>query len=316
MNPLTIDDLGSIQGDILINGFPKKAEIFCFFTIRAAQAFCQNIQKVNIATGKDIKDLRRDISQLTDGKIIDVAKTNIAFTSTGLTKLGNFQSTLGNGLKDLKESAPSFFGGMQAPDERRALGDPEFREWNAKVGSQNGVGSLDGVLIVAGIQLDTVKAELEKVKSQLNAGGEVIVELGREVGEERHAQPGHEHFGFNDGISHPQVIGINGPNDNQLGFALDKVTQPTDLSNSVDPGIIVVGRRGDKERASSTLSGVNVQPKPTWAKDGSFLVFRKLEQHVDKWNKFVLSNWQGAGSSGPAQFGAQLMGRWQSGKLR
>ena len=88
MNPLTIDDLGSIQGDILINGFPKKAEIFCFFTIRAAQAFCQNIQKVNIATGKDIKDLRRDISQLADGKIIDVAKTNIAFTSTGLTKVG------------------------------------------------------------------------------------------------------------------------------------------------------------------------------------------------------------------------------------
>lgn len=106
--------------------------------------------------------------------------------------MGNFQSTLGNGLKDLKASAPSFFGGMQAPNERQTLGDPEFREWNAKVGSQNGVGSLDGVLIVAGITLDTVKAELEKVKSQLNVGGEIIVELGREVGEERHAQPGHE----------------------------------------------------------------------------------------------------------------------------
>ena len=81
---------------------------------------------------------------------------------------------------------------MQSPNERQTLGDPEFKEWNAKVGNQNGVGSLDGVLIVAGIELDTVKAELERVKSQLNVGGEVIVELGREVGEERHAQPGHE----------------------------------------------------------------------------------------------------------------------------
>ena len=82
-------DLDGIQGDILINGFPKKAEIFCFFTIRAAQAFCQNIQAVastKIATGKDIKDLREQIKK-SNGTIIDVAKTNIAFTSGGLTKV-------------------------------------------------------------------------------------------------------------------------------------------------------------------------------------------------------------------------------------
>lgn len=90
MSSLKIEDLSGIQGDILLNGFPKKAEIFCFFTIRAAQAFCQNIQAVansKIATGKDIKDLREQISKLPKGQIIDVAKTNIAFTSGGLTKV-------------------------------------------------------------------------------------------------------------------------------------------------------------------------------------------------------------------------------------
>jgi|SRR5690242_13324582 len=90
MNPLNIEDLSKIQGDILLNGFPKKAEIFCFFTIRAAQAFCQNIQAVansRIATGKDIKDLREQINNA-KGTKIDVAKTNIAFTSGGLTKVG------------------------------------------------------------------------------------------------------------------------------------------------------------------------------------------------------------------------------------
>ena len=91
MNPLKVEDLSGIQGDILLNGFPKKAEIFCFFTIRAAQAFCQNIQAVansKIATGKDVKDLREQISKLPRGQIIDVAKTNIAFTSGGLSKVG------------------------------------------------------------------------------------------------------------------------------------------------------------------------------------------------------------------------------------
>lgn len=108
-------------------------------------------------------------------------------------------------------------------------------------------------------------------------------------------------FGFNDGISHPQVFGINDSPD--LKFKLDDVVQSKDSSNFVDPGVILVGRHGDENR-----------PKPQWMKDGSFLVFRKLEQHVGKWNDFVVNRWKDAGSTGPAQFGAQLMGRWQSGR--
>ena len=108
-------------------------------------------------------------------------------------------------------------------------------------------------------------------------------------------------FGFNDGISHPQVFGVNDSPD--LKFKLDDVVQSKDSSNFVDPGVILVGRHGDENR-----------PKPQWMKDGSFLVFRKLEQHVGKWNDFVVNRWKDAGSTGPAQFGAQLMGRWQSGR--
>jgi Dyp-type peroxidase family len=177
------------------------------------------------------------------------------------------------------------------------LGDPVFNGWNL---NQNGGGPLDGVLIVAGINMKTVEAELKSVLGQLNVGGEVVVELFREVGFERASQPGHEHFGFNDGISHPQVFGVNDSPD--LKFKLDDVVQSQDTSNFVDPGVILVGRHGDENR-----------PKPQWMKDGSFLVFRKLEQHVGKWNDFVVNRWKDVGSTGPAQFGAQLMGRWQSG---
>lgn len=300
MNTLQVEDLGGIQGDILLNGFPKKAEIFCFFTIRAAQDFCQNIQKVansNIATGKDIKDLREQISKLDKSKLIDVAKTNIAFTSRGLTKLANVQTSLQKGISGLETSAPSFVGGMQKDSERAALGDPVFSNWNL---NQNGGGPIDGVLVVAGSSIPTVEAELKNVLRLLNVGGEVVAELFREVGFERKSQPGHEHFGFNDGISHPQVFGIN--DSPSLNFKLDDVVQANDKSNFVDPGVIVVGRHGDESH-----------PKPQWMTDGSFLVFRKLEQHVGKWNDFVVNKWKEAGSHGPDQFGAQLMGRWQSG---
>lgn len=105
-------------------------------------------------------------------------------------------------------------------------------------------------------------------------------------------------FGFLDGVSHPQIIGIDGPRERvKLGFQLDKVTQPTDFSNSVDPGVILIGRKGESEQ-------------PQWAKDSTFLVFRKLEQHVGAWNAYIVKN----GGKNPNQFGAQLMGRWKSGE--
>lgn len=78
---------------------------------------------------------------------------------------------------------------MQNENERQALGDPVFSNWNL---NQNGGGPLDGVLLVAGHNMETVKTELKNVLAQLNVGGEVVVELFRETGFEREKQPGHE----------------------------------------------------------------------------------------------------------------------------
>lgn len=124
MDTLKVADLNGIQGDILINGFPKKAEIFCFFTIRAPQAFCQNIQAVansKIATGKDIKDLREQISN-SNGTIIDVAKTNIAFTSGGLTKVGLWDQA----KSDCK---------LTDTAKQRAIDTSKRSQWPAKLGT-------------------------------------------------------------------------------------------------------------------------------------------------------------------------------------
>lgn len=69
------------------------------------------------------------------------------------------------------------------------MGDPVFQNWNL---NKNGGGPIDGVLLVAGINMSTVEIELKNVLGQLNVGGEVVVELFREVGFERASQPGHE----------------------------------------------------------------------------------------------------------------------------
>lgn len=58
---------------------------------------------------------------------------------------------------------------------------------------------------------------------------------------------------------------------------------------------------------------VKPQKRPKWMVDGSFLVFRKLEQDVQGWNDLT-SKYKLAGCDSAEQFGAKLMGRWANGE--
>ena len=91
-------------------------------------------------------------------------------------------------------------------------------------------------------------------------------------------------FGFNDGISEPVVKGINDTG------ALEQ--------DAIDKNVFLVGK-GDSNRSD-------------WMVNGSFMVFRKLEQHVPEWNAAVKAQADKRNIS-PALFGAKLVGRWPSG---
>ncbi|KAJ7867542.1 hypothetical protein B0H14DRAFT_2283038, partial [Mycena olivaceomarginata] len=74
---------------------------------------------------------------------------------------------------------------------------------------------------------------------------------------------------------------------------------------AVAPGAIFVGESGDK-----------ITDRPSWAKGGSFLVFRQLMQLVPEFNKFLTDNAvQSDGLSaqqGSDLLGARMFGRWKS----
>ena len=54
--------------------------------------------------------------------------------------------------------------------------------------------------------------------------------------------------------------------------------------------------------------------RPDWMDEGSFFVFRKLEQNVLQFNKFCANKFTSAGCTDAEQCGAKLMGRWKSGR--
>lgn len=90
----------------------------------------------------------------------------------------------------------------------------------------------------------------------------------------------------------------------------------------VDPGVIIMGYPGDPVRDDPTAK----VKRPAWTKDGTMLVFRKLEQSVIPFEQYVEKNgprWREfipggditpALDKGEAEglFAARLIGRWKS----
>ncbi|KAK0438820.1 Dyp peroxidase [Armillaria borealis] len=168
-----------------------------------------------------------------------------------------------------------------------AIGDPGTSKW-----VQSFVGrSTHGVFLLASDTIENLDVTLSEILSIL---GDSIGELHRVQGAARPgSEEGHEHFGFMDGISQPAVKGFT------------KSPLPGQLA--VNAGEILLAEAGD------------IIPRPRWAKDGSFLVFRQMEQLVPEFNKFLWDN----PISGPdlpltreegsALLGARMLGRWKSG---
>jgi deferrochelatase/peroxidase EfeB len=106
----------------------------------------------------------------------------------------------------------------------------------------------------------------------------------------------HTDFGWLDGISQPAVA----------GFA----TSVLPGQSLIFPGTILVGEPGD-----------TFPKRPTWARDGSFLAFRQLQQFVPEFGKFLNDNpvQDVSGSLSVAQgaelLGARMVGRWKGVRL-
>ncbi|KAJ7723416.1 fungal peroxidase [Mycena metata] len=260
-------NLTDIQGDILI-GMKKNKELFFFFGIENATEFKAKLKS-------DILPLVTTTTQLLDNTTQPTTALNIAFSQTGLFALN---------ITDNLNDAP--FAGGQLADIGN-LGDPGTTNWVPQfVGTD-----IHGVILLASDTVDNINTELASIQSKL---GDCITEIYSLQGAARPGnEQGHEHFGFQDGISNPAVSGYD--------------SNPVAGQAVVPTGEILVGEEGD-----SFLSS-----RPAWAKDGSFLVFRQLKQIVPEFNKFLLDNPIHIPALTPEQgselLGARMIGRWKSG---
>jgi Dyp-type peroxidase family len=129
-----------------------------------------------------------------------------------------------------------------------------------------------------------VDGEVTQVLALLGAAATVLYD---ETGSVRPGdEKGHEHFGFQDGISQPGINGLNAPLPGQ---------------RTLDPGLFVFG-----------YTGAPAPPPAPWIKNGSFMVFRRLNQRVPEFTQFLLDQAASLGTD-PDLLSACLVGRWKSG---
>jgi Dyp-type peroxidase family len=272
-------ELHEIQGDILI-GLQKKWERFVFFSISDVAAF-KRVLRSAIASRITTTALvhQREVLLQTrkmqaQSGLLPLAGVNIGLTHAGIQTL----------LPGVDLADASFVAGGRA--QAGALGDPVNQNGQPTTWDpQFLAATIHGVFLITGGTEGEVNAEWNTLRGVI--GGAATVTYDRTGNVRPGAATGHEHFGWLDGISQP---GVNG------------LTTPFPGQQMVDPGLFVLGYPG---------GGPNPLPQP-WMRNGSFMVFRQLQQLVPEFGAFILSAANELGMD-PVLLGARLIGRWQSG---
>ncbi|HEX8735572.1 MAG TPA: Dyp-type peroxidase [Pyrinomonadaceae bacterium] len=240
------------------------------------------VDKISTGKQRSKEERRQEIFALT-----------IAFTSTGLDRLGFSPEELATFSRPFQE-------GMAT--ERRAItlgdtdnSDPKNWEWG------NLTNRVDILFMIFALNEEVLAEQLKLRRDEIKACGGLeevkLFEAGRQVDAK-------EHFGYLDGVGQPIIEGS--------GKAMNQLRR-TGHATVVKAGEFILGYnnelgvKDDVPRTSEMLE---------FGKNGTYIVFRQMEQHVSAFWTFLEEATRRDGVSDPEareRLGAKMVGRWKSG---
>jgi Dyp-type peroxidase family len=300
-------EIERIQGNVL-PGFNKPFQAFLFLKLVSPAQFQHWLGSlIPGITAADEVFLFRQVLGLRgrhDGAPAPTATwTNIAFSYGGLTQLTA-------DARNFRDSA--FRQGLAA--RSKSLGDPTDAGTEGHAGNWvvGGPGNeADVLIVVASDGHDELLIAVARIEQSLSGARVIFKQEGATLPE---PLKGHEHFGFEDGVSQPGLRGrrsadptdVLTPRQNPLNREQGKPGQ--DL---LWPGEFLFGYPGQNPTNLEEPGEIS-QAGPGWARNGSFLVVRRLRQDVPAFHKFLRDTARKLGLD-ENLFGAKCVGRWTSG---
>jgi Dyp-type peroxidase family len=226
---------------------------------------------------------------------------NLALTYSGLRSLGVAEPELNSFSLEFIEGMAPLPVNTQIPRRTNVLGDleassPEHWDWGGWTKRRD----IDGVLLLYAADEPSLQKliDAEKAAMQRIADGDPIVLRGRFLPEMK------EHFGYVDGLSQPK---IEGRPERRKDKSADK-SNPYRIKpgSEVKPGEFLLGYLN--ERGASVTNGHNRDIR----RNGTYLVFRQLQQDVDAFNAFLSEVAKRTGEN-EEWVAARLLGRWRNG---
>src|SRR5262245_10185198 len=313
----------------ILAGFNKDFQTLLFLRIIDPKEFREWLTELVpfVATTAEVLAFNRVFKEIrarrkSHSRAVQATWMNLAFTASGLRKLAPREVT------KFKDAA--FQAGLRA--RSATLGDPTSGEGSPErwvVGGPHN--EVDVVLIFAADDRDDLLAEVTRIEDSIfaarTADGRPL-RCGVEIVFRQHGsvlpQPltGHEHFGFLDGVSQPALRGriSDDPHDVlTLRQNPDNPDQGKPGQDLIWPGEFVFGYPGQDPNADSvsakgpdSLAPEGRPVAPPWARDGSYLVFRRLRQDVPGFRQFIRTEAERLGLSADL-LAAKIVGRFRSG---
>jgi len=307
----TIDvELDEIQGNSL-GGFNKdyQANLFLRFRDAGRDWVAEITNEIWDSSSADVIQFNNQFSALrrqgvkNPESIISAVWVNLAFSWQGLKALGIPDAELQNFPDDFKTGMKGRAG---------IIGDVGNSAPNNWLDPFKDPANIHALLIVAADHSQELAQKVHDVTrtAKFNAGVEVVFS---QPGITRLDQPGHEHFGFKDGISQPGVRGVDPPDD-----PIGNPNQGHPGQDLLWPGEFVLGYATQISDTDPNFDGPNPEPGddsksgPDWTKNGSYLVFRRLRQDVPAFNQMT-SELASKLKISTDLIGAKLVGRYKSG---
>jgi Dyp-type peroxidase family len=274
-------ELGDIQGNVLQGyGLPHAAYV-----------------SLEVLARRDGRGLLAEL-HVTDASPWNGARPrstlNVAVSHRGLRKLGV-------GREVLESFPPEFSDGMAA--RSRSLGDvgpSDPRSWEPGLREKE----LHVLVVIQAASVPLLRARLYQLRGRAAAYPGVQIR-GVHEGHLLNSPGGwaREHFGFRDGFSQPAVRGAPGRRDPGQGVPIPMMDGGW---RPLEPGEFILGYRDE----DGVLPDA---PAPPFARNGTFMVYRKLAQDVSAFRR-LLREAANAHYDGDRELvAAKLAGRWRDG---